>query len=322
MKQTTVAIIAANNLLLESLLEYWEESSLNHVELLLVALAGDDGETILYKGRPLLFQSIDTVDFSNIQLLVVLESRLAVDAYADLIRSLGCPVLGFMNNLATLEPKILDIKNVGNIERSGIFGLVQTPVAVLQQVLHELKCESIDLTVLYPVSVYGRQGINELASQTVRLLNSQSVEHKIFDKQMPFNYFPMVEGAIGLDFSAQLTRELNMTFDEINAHVSAMQMPVFHGLGMLVAVVLSNEVELDKMQLLWAENENIYLEHAVKDLSNMDCVQQENRILLGNVRKSDVDNYRFDCWIGVDDIKFSASKQLIFAADFLLKHHL
>ncbi len=266
-----------------------------------------------------MFHGIESFDFDDFQLVIVLESPLVVEAYAEQIQAIKCPVLGYLDGLASVTPRVFD---QNKIESAGIFGLVQPPVAALAEVLQGCDCESVDLTVLYPASFYGRQGVSELAAQTARLLNAQALEHKVFDKQMPFNYFPMAESAVGSHLEKQLASELSGEFTDVDSHVTAIQMPVFHGVAMLVSVVLNNEVELDKLQECWDASDEIRFESSAKNLSNMDIIQLENQILVGNVRKSESDDYRFDCWIGVDDVKFSASKQLIFAADFLLKHHL
>jgi len=72
------------------------------------------------------------------------------------------------------------------------------PIAIpLALILHQIgmvsPVELCTATVVQPASEFDQEGVEELAQQTVSVLNIQSVPHKIFDRQLAFNLYPALE---------------------------------------------------------------------------------------------------------------------------------
>ncbi len=315
-----VAIIASEgSLLLEALLEAWPDSALAESRFFLVSPSASEQESVMFDGRPVTFEDIATFDFDQVQCAIVLVPSIVVEAYKEIILGAKCRILGFLDNLASVQPE----RFTGELEKNNhCFGVVQAPIAVMEYVLEGLECESLEATVLYPASFYGKQGVQELAAQTTRLLNAQVFESHLFGQQMPFNYFPMSANPLGAEIEQQIILELGMVFPDLDVHIKAIQMPVFYGLSLLVSVVLGKEVDIEGLKSNWLKKELISYQDSTKELSVMAVANQNGDIILGDLRKNATDNYRLDFWLGVDDVKFSVVHGLISAAEFLLKHHL
>jgi aspartate-semialdehyde dehydrogenase len=65
---------------------------------------------------------------------------------------------------------------------------------ILHQVASLSEVESCTATVIQPASEFGQEGIEELAKQTVSVLNVESMPKTIFDRQLAFNLYPSDEG--------------------------------------------------------------------------------------------------------------------------------
>lgn len=320
MTELNVSVIAQDGLALDALLESWAESPLASANLSLVsAVASNEVQTAFYNGRPLAFEFIEDYDFAHQSLVVVLEKSAVVEAYKDILSKLSCPLLGFMAQLSALPVQPFDATPVKGAK---VLGLAQPAVMALKHVLADSVCESVDVTAFYPVSFYGKEGVSELAAQTARLLNAQALEHHVFQEQMPFNYFPMAAGIEGQALESSLTQQLQQAFDIDDVHVFAMQMPVFHGVGLSVSVVLANVPDVAALKSRLKNDSAIKLQEGVQGLSNVDLLQLEGQLQLGRVQQSQVDENRLDLWIGFDEAKFGVGINLIAAAEFLLKHHL
>ena len=305
---------------LDALLEEWAKSPLVAAELSLVSVvASAEMQTAFYDGRPLAFQAIESFDFSSVALVVVLEKAAVVEAYKDVLLALSCPVIGFLSELSPLNGVAFDEKTA---EGAKVLGLAQPAVSALKYVLGGLICESVDVTAFYPVSFYGKEGVHELAAQTTSLLNAQAINHNVFQSQMTFNYFPMASGVEGREVESVLNNELQLAFDTDDVHVLAMQMPVFHGMGLAVSVILADAPDVAALSNAWSADELIVYKEGVRGLSNYDVLQLEGQLLLGRVQQSKADENRLDLWLGYDESKFGVGKNLIEAAQFLLKHYL
>lgn len=320
MANVNVAIVCQEGLQLEALLESWADSGLSQASIyLLAATAAVDSQSAFYKGRPLPFCAIEDFDFSEMQMVIVLVGEVVVDAYQSLLSNLHCPVLGFMSDLSSLQPRPFMAELSEGVE---VVGLANPAVLALKRVLSGLECESVDVTALYPVSIYGKEGVTELASQTTKLLNVQALEPKVFDTQMPFNYFPLAAGQAGKRLEQVLVDQLGMAFSTDDVHVTAIQMPVFHGVGLSVSVVLSVKADADALLASWQQEDSFVVRGGAKNLSNYDLLQLDGQLLLGNLRLSRTDDYRLDFWLGFDECKFGVGQNIVMAAEFLLKHDL
>ena len=72
---------------------------------------------------------------------------------------------------------------------------VAIPLAlILRQVASVARVESCTATVIQPASEFGQAGVEELAQQTISVLNIESVPKTVFDRQLAFNLFPAPEG--------------------------------------------------------------------------------------------------------------------------------
>ncbi len=315
-----VAIIAQEGLALEALLEQWAETALSGVDLCLVAaVPSQDVQTAFYAGRPLAFEAIDDMDFSDVALVLVLEKSAVVEANKDVLNRLHCPILGFMSDLSILEPEPFNPKVE---QKAKVLGLAQPAVLAIKKVLQDVRCEAIDVKALYPVSFYGKEGVSELAAQTARLLNAQALEHHVFQSQMPFNYFPMAASLEGQLLEQSLQEQLVQAYDTDDVHATALQMPVFHGVSLLVSVICAEVPDINKLMQYWQLEEDIAYSDSCQTLSNYDLLQLEHRLQLGLVKQSLSDENRLDFWLGFDEAKFGVGKNMITAAEFLLKHHL
>ena len=172
------------------------------------------------------------------------------------------------------------------------------------------------------MSLYGQVGVEELASQTARLLNAQPLEHKVFTTQMPFNYFPMSAGQLGQQFERQFKEECKAVFPGLEAYITTVQMPVFYGTGVKISTIFSEIVDLEKIKDQWQGDEVVSLDEVGLNLSNFDVMQSKGRVLLGNINVSEYDDYRLDFWLGFDEAGFSMTKLMLNTAEILLKHEL
>jgi aspartate-semialdehyde dehydrogenase len=71
---------------------------------------------------------------------------------------------------------------------------IATPIAlILHQIESLAAVESCTATVVQPASVFDQEGIEELARQSVSVLNVQNLPKGVFDRQLAFNLYPAVE---------------------------------------------------------------------------------------------------------------------------------
>ena len=98
-------------------------------------------------------------------------------------------------------------------------------VLILRQIASAIPIASCIATVVQPASQFEQAGVEELARQTISVLNIQSVPKEVFDRQLAFNLYPASERLE--EFVVGQVRELVDPRTELALLIT--QGTVFHG---------------------------------------------------------------------------------------------
>lgn len=137
-----------------------------------------------------------------------------------------------------------------NIDYSqNVYSLVDSEtylILKLLQTIHQSNSiVSAQITILQSASSEGQSGVDELASQTVELLNARPVEPKVFPVQQAFNLFAKNSSANALDLAHQVSVNLGEETDLVQ--IQLIQVPVFYGMTFVCTVQC--QFSLDQQQL-------------------------------------------------------------------------
>lgn len=133
---------------------------------------------------------------------------------------------------------------------------------VLKPVYDLCGIERIDVTVLQAVSERGRQGIEELAGQTARLLNVQPIESGIFPGQIAFN----VLGDTGIEAESgfspqelQIMAEAKQLLadDSVIVNPTFLTVPVFYGDTLVCTLWTLDPCDAETIVRQWSDVEGV-----------------------------------------------------------------
>jgi aspartate-semialdehyde dehydrogenase len=118
-----------------------------------------------------------------------------------------------------------------------VFSAAGTAVATLALALRRVGLQRLVAVLFQPVSEAGREGIEELETQTSQLLSFQNVGYPVFGTQAAFNLLPRYGGESRQDLRQGLLRiraELSAALDEPSEDakitVNLIHAPVFYGM--------------------------------------------------------------------------------------------
>ncbi len=210
-----------------------------------------------------------------------------------------------------------------NLKTAGV--VAAHPAAVMLALvlarLSALQVQACAATVMEPASEHGREAMDELHQQTVRLLSFQSLPREQYDAQIAFNLLPAVGAEAKVPFQTTERR--------IRAHYAllgkgrlpelAMQLiqaPVFHGYAVSLMVTLASETTVDAFAAALGKT---HLEVVAEDAdppSNVSAAGQEQ--ILVRLRAEDGGDgtaKRFWVWMAADNLKLTARNALACAAE-------
>jgi len=248
-------------------------------------------------GAPALVAAADEAAISGAEVLVVcgpaapyrelLAQRDAaasvVLAGPDATAADGVPVVAGVNPQAAVAGGVMVSPHPGGV--------------LLATLLHPLR-SAADLTggvrravatVVMPVSLYDRAGLDELFSQAARMVSmqAQSPSALFGDRQLAFNLYPTPRPPRGLP--AELRAVLGAggsQADDIEVAVHVLQGAVFHGVSALAHVTLGRAVDAGELRRHLGGHPSIELyrpaEGALEQLGPID-VPSSDKVLLGSV---------------------------------------
>ncbi len=141
------------------------------------------------------------------------------------------------------KPRLISNPNPATIFLSHLFHVIREEAAISRAVV----------TVMQPVSVFGETGIQELADQSVGMLNSTALTKKIFKAQIAFNLLSQVSPVDKQGFSAterQILRETREVMDDPDfpLSLSLVQVPVFLAYSLMLYFELDQRLTLAKLE--------------------------------------------------------------------------
>jgi len=141
-----------------------------------------------------------------------------------------------------------------NAKTFSVFSAGGTAAASLALVLQKFGLQRLVAVMLRPVSETGRNGIEELETQTSQLLSFQSIGSQVFGTQTAFNLLPRfgVESKEdlardGLEVRAEVSAAVGDINEDAKISLSLIHAPVFYGLTFNACADLGEGVDSGKL---------------------------------------------------------------------------
>ncbi len=140
-------------------------------------------------------------------------------------------------------------------KKSPVFGVCSTggaAIASLALLLRRYDLQRLVAVVYEPVSEAGRDGVEELETQTSQLLSFQSVGLRVFGTQTAFNMLPrfgtecrVVLQEKRLELRGEISVVVGDPAEDAKISVNLVHVPVFYGTTFSVCADIANRVEAD-----------------------------------------------------------------------------
>jgi aspartate-semialdehyde dehydrogenase len=162
--------------------------------------------------------------------------------------------------------------------------------------------------ILQPVSAFDDAGIQELASQSVALLNGQTPAKKVFKEQIAFNILSHTEKPDDhgfctneLQIAAEIKRVLEMP--NFPLALSVIQAPVFHTYSLMTYLELERDTEIKALEALFKENK-MFLMTPFRETCTASSISVagKDKIFVGQIKKEESLPRTFWVWLVADNL--------------------
>ena len=202
-----VAIAGASSLAGKELKQLLEESGFPAAEIRLFDEEFAAGTLTEAGGEPAVIQTVDEDSFRGLRFVFFTGSPSFAARHWQTAERAGATVIDLSGGLAgvpgarpwipALEP-VLPPPPAPGQARGHVYVSPGTPAVVacsLVAALRAFQVERVAMVFFQPVSERGEAGIEELESQTVKLLSFQPIGQEVFDAQVAFNLLDRYGGA-------------------------------------------------------------------------------------------------------------------------------
>ena len=191
---------------------------------------------------------------------------------------------------------------------------VAIPIAIILNQIERLShVEICTASVVQPASEFEQPGVEELAKQTVSVLNTQSVPQNVFDRQLAFNLYP----APGRNEEFITSQIRDLTNRDTQLAILVMQGTIFHGHTFSLFVRTKEELDVDRITAALRANAAIAFAEGDQSFGTIDAAGKDE-ILIAEVRPDAAIPGGFWVWAVCDNLRRGSALNAVLVAEKVL----
>ena len=336
MKEVNIAIVGATGAVGEVMLELLAERDFPAKSVSLLASERSAGARIPFKQQSITVQNLAEFDFTDTDIALFSAGGGVSAEFGPKAASQGCVVIDNTSHFRRDPdiPLIVPEVNLHTLAEHKQRNIIANPncstiqmVVALKPIYDRVGIERIHVSTYQAVSGSGKSGIEELATQTAKLLNAQEIESRVYGKQIAFNAVPHIDDFQDNGFTKE---EMKMVWethriledDGIQVSPTCVRIPVFYGHSEAVYVETKTPLSASDARALLSDAPGVTVlderasggyPTAVTEASGTDAV------FVGRIR-NDVSHPRgLHLWVVSDNVRKGAALNSIQIAEALLK---
>jgi len=328
-----VAVAGATGLVGREMVEILEERKLPVDELVLLASEQSEGERIAFQGRNVAVRKLTRDSFRDVDIaLFSAGAERSLEFVSSAVVS-GAIVIDNSSafRMDPTVPLVVPEVNAHALEKHA--GIIANPncatislVVALKPIHDKVKIKRVVVTTLQSVSGTGKKGMDELAQQTVALLNFKDVKTKAYPHQIAFNCIPHIDSFLDNGYTREEMKLVNetrkiMEDDSIRITVTAVRVPVFRGHAVSVNIETETKVSADEMRAILAAAPGVMVyDDPKKNLYPLAIdVTGKDEIFVGRIREDETVPSGINLWIVSDNVRKGAALNAVQIAEYLIK---
>jgi aspartate-semialdehyde dehydrogenase len=191
---------------------------------------------------------------------------------------------------------------------------VAIPIAlILHQIATLTPIEMCTATVVQPASEFDKEGVEELAQQTVSVLSVTSVPQNIFDRQLAFNLYPALEH--NEEFIVSQVRGLTDPKTEVALLVT--QGTIFHSHTFSLFIRTREALDEARIREALGANPALVLPEGDQQFGTIDAAGKDE-VLIAEVRPDPTVRNGFWVWAVCDNLRRSSALNAVLLAEKVL----
>ncbi len=172
---------------------------------------------------------------------------------------------------------------------------VATLMMVVKPLMQTTAIKSLQTVNILSAALFGKPAIEQLAKQTINLLNSRDAENSLFPLQLAFNMLPAVSNT---ELEYQLATAMG---GDTQCSINNILVPAMHGMALSVSVELGEEITSEEVDARFSAIEGVVLTD--QPVSPLTHCQNGTDIVIFDLHQPQKDAKRLHFWIIADSIR-------------------
>ena len=337
MRTINLAIVGATGLVGEAIVKLLEERKFPVGELHVLASGNSAGGRIAFGGRSLTVAEAESFDFSTVEVAIFAAGAPASQALAPVAAEAGVLVVDLSPAYRYDEAVPLIVADVNDellaqARESNIVACADASTVQLLRLLKPLNdlapVQEVVVTQLQAASATGRSGIDQLAQQSVRLLNGM-VPSEDARAQIAFNALPVSgqvqeNGYSSEELKLMLEARRVLAGQPLLIQATTVRVPVFYGHGQSVTVRALQPLTAGQAVTVWEGLQDLVMQENddTQAMSPVAMVEGEPAVCVSRIREDMEGTGAISYFSVADNVRWGAALNAVKIVEKLLKDYL
>lgn len=337
-KTYDVAVVGATGVVGETIISILEERNFPLGTLYPLASSRSAGNKIEFRGQHLTVQDLAQFDFSKVSIGLFSAGGEVSAVYAPKAAAAGCVVI---DNTAHFRyqadiPLVIPEVNPHAIAHYKTRGIIANPNCSTIQMLVALKpiydavgIRRINVCTYQSVSGTGKEAIEELAQQTIALLNTKTISTQVYPVQIAFNCLPQIDVFQDNGYTKEemkMVWETQKIFedDSIVVNPTAVRVPVFFGHSEAVHIETRTKITAEQARALLEQAPGVVVFDERRPGGYPTAVTHsagQDPVYVGRIRADISHPLGLDLWVVADNVRKGAALNSVQIAEILIKDY-
>ncbi len=328
-----VAVAGATGVVGKEMIEILAERNFPVSELVPLASERSEGERIQFRGKNYVIKRLVKESFKGVDIaLFSAGAELSREFAPEAVKS-GAVVVD-NSSAFRMDPKVpLVVPEVNAHTIASHAGIIANPncstvgmVVVLKPIHDAVKIKRIVVTTFQSVSGTGKEAIDELAGQTVALLNFREVEKKVYPHQIAFNCLPHIDSFLDNGYTKEEMKMVHetkkiMEDDSIRITATTVRVPVFRCHSESVNIETEEKISANEVRAILSTAQGVIVyDDPKKNIYPLAIdVAGKDEIYVGRIRVDESIPNGINLWIVSDNLRKGAALNAVQIAEHFIK---
>jgi len=330
-----LAIVGATGNVGRKLIEVLEKKKISITKVHLVASSKSVGKKIIFSGEDHIVEDLETFDFSKVKIAFFAAGSAVAEKWGP--KAAKNTIVIDNSKYFRKDPEIplivpeVNSNELSKFKNKNIIANANCsviPIVVALKPLHDLyNVKRIVASTYQSVSGVGKDGMDELISQTREILENKNVNSKNFTKQIAFNAIPHIDSFLE-DGSTKEERknhdEIKKILDKkINVTSTCVRIPVLVSHSISANVEFNNKHNLEEIKNVLSTSPGCKVIDEHKDGGYITPVEAENKFdtFVSRIRNDTSQPNTINMWIVSDNLLKGAALNAVEIAETLINNN-